>query len=87
MPQVNLKITMDKELHDSFNKFCAEIGLNMSSAVSVFARQAVRLQKIPFEISADPFYSAENMQRLEKIAADVKTGRAKLTEHDLIDSD
>ena len=57
----------------------------MSSAISVFVRQAVRLQKIPFEISADPFYSEANIRRLEKAVSEVRSGKAVLTEHELID--
>ena len=85
MAEVNVNITMDEGLRDSFMNFCANVGLNMSSAVSVFARQAVRLQRIPFEISADPFYSEANTRRLEKAASEVNAGRAVLTVHELID--
>ena len=85
MAEVNVNITMDEGLRDSFMNFCANIGLSMSSAVSVFARQAVRLQKIPFEISADPFYSEANIRRLEKAVSEVRSGKAVLTEHELID--
>ena len=85
MSEVSVNIMMDKDLRDSFMNLCANIGLSMSSAMSVFARQAVRLLKIPFEISADPFFSEANMRRLEKAANDVRSGRAVLTEHELID--
>ena len=85
MAEVNVNITMDEGLRDSFMNFCANVGLNMSSAVSVFARQAVRLQRIPFEISADPFYSEDNTCRLEKAASEVNAGRAVLTVYELID--
>ncbi len=85
MAEVNVNITMDEGLRDSFMNFCANIGLSMSSAVSVFARQAVRLQKIPFEISADPFYSEANIRRLERAVSEVRSGKAVLTEHELID--
>ena len=85
MAEVNVNITMDEGLRDSFMNFCANVGLSMSSAVSVFARQAVRLQRIPFEIPADPFYSETNIRRLEKAASDVDSGRAVLTVHELID--
>ncbi|MBQ7219362.1 MAG: type II toxin-antitoxin system RelB/DinJ family antitoxin [Synergistaceae bacterium] len=87
MPDVSINIVMDENLRNSFSDFCTEIGLSMSSAISVFARQAVRLQRIPFEISADPFYSEENICRLERAANDVRTGRAQLTVHELIDTD
>ena len=87
MPDVSINIMMDENLRNSFADFCTEIGLSMSSAISVFARQVVRLQRIPFEISADPFFSEENIRRLERAAHDVRTGRAQLTAHELIDAD
>ena len=45
----------------------------------------MRLQKIPFELSADPFFSEANIRRLERAANDVRSGKAVLTEHELID--
>jgi len=33
----------------------------------------------------DPFYSEENMSHLKKLVADVKSGKEKLTEHELIE--
>jgi len=42
-------------------------------------------RRIPFEITADPFYSESNMKYLEKIITDIESGKAKLVEHDLIE--
>lgn len=84
MPEVCVNITMDRELRDSFKNFCAEVGLSMSAVISRFARQAVNTNTIPSE---DPFYSAANIRRLEKAVDDVRSGRAVLTEHELIDAD
>ena len=86
MSEVSVNITMEEGLRDSFKKFCANIGMSVSAAVSVFASQAVRLQKIPFEISADLFYSEANIRMLEKAASDVASGRASLTAYELIDN-
>lgn len=41
--------------------------------------------RIPFEVSADPFYSESNIRYLEGIMQDIKEGRAHFAEHDLID--
>ena len=40
--------------------------------------------RIPFEVSADPFYSKENMDELERRVANIRTGKSVLKEHDLI---
>ena len=41
-------------------------------------------RRIPFEVSADPFYSKENMDELERRVANIRTGKSVLKEHDLI---
>ena len=56
MAQTNLTVRIDestkREAENLFNK----IGLNMSSAVNVFFRQAIREQAIPFELKASSNY-------------------------------
>lgn len=84
MAQTNVNIRMDKQLKEQFDKFCSDIGMTMTTAFCVFAKKAVREQKIPFEITADePFYSTANIERLEKAVADLKNGKG--TEHEIIE--
>lgn len=78
---------MDEKLKKQAEELFNEIGMNMTTAFTVFAKAAVRQQKIPFELEADPFYSEANMNRLRKAIADVKSGNTKLVEHDLIEVD
>ena len=77
MAQTNINIRMDENLKKQFDSFCSEVGMSMSTAFNIFARTVVRQRKIPFEISTekDPFYSAENIERLKKsIEQKEKTG-------------
>lgn len=83
MAQTNINIRMDKELKKQFDEFCSNIGMTMTTAICVFAKAAIREQKIPFEISADPFYSSANIKRLEKASEDAEKG--KLTIHDIVE--
>ena len=84
MAQTNINIRMDKQLKEQFDKFCSDIGMSMTTAFCVFAKKAVREQKIPFEITAeDPFYSTANIERLKKAIQDAENG--KLTTHDLVE--
>jgi DNA-damage-inducible protein J len=53
MEQVTVNVRMEKFIKSKADKLFAELGLNMSSAINIFIRQAVRQNKIPFEISAD----------------------------------
>jgi len=83
MAQVNIRI--DDNLKQKADSLFDELGLNMTTAVNIFVRQAVRQGSIPFEITihADPFYSASNMKILLQSIADADAG--KLTEHELIE--
>jgi DNA-damage-inducible protein J len=55
----NLNIRIDKELKSQADKVFSELGMNFTTAVTVFVRQAVREQKIPFEITLNPSGSSE----------------------------
>ena len=84
MSQTNINIRIDKKLKDEFDKFCSDIGMSMTTAFCVFAKKAVREQRIPFEITADdPFYSTANIERLKKAIKDVEDG--KVTVHDIVE--
>ena len=48
---VNLSIRMEKELKEQADSLFSELGMNMTTAMNVFARQSVRQGKIPFEIA------------------------------------
>ena len=58
---------------------------SMTTAFTIFATKVSRERRIPFEISADPFYSESNMKHLNSVIADIESGRAILTEHELIE--
>ena len=50
MSQIAFSIRMDEELKKDFGRFCEEIGMSMSTAFTVFAKEAVREGRIPFEV-------------------------------------
>lgn len=51
MSTKNITIRMDEELKEASDKLFKALGFNMSTAVTTFIKQAVREQRIPFEIS------------------------------------
>ena len=83
MAKINTNISIDANLKKDAVSLFNEFGLDLSTAITLFLQQSVREQRIPFEITADPFYSAANIERLEKAIKDAKDG--KLTIHDLIE--
>ncbi len=74
MAQASVNIRMDKDLKRQFDRVCNELGMNMSTAVTIFAKKMVRENGIPFSVSYDPFYSASNMRALEESAEQFRTG-------------
>ena len=57
---------MDEELKREFDNLCNCLGLTVTGAFNVFAKTAVRRQKIPFEISMD-HTNAKTMMALEDV--------------------
>lgn len=79
------QITMRSEadVKRQFEAICAEIGLSVNTALNIFVRRVVRDRRIPFELSADPFFGEENMGHLREAVAAVEAGR--VSEHELIE--
>jgi hypothetical protein len=48
-------------------------------------QKVVNEQRIPLEISKDPFYSEENIRHLENVMRDIKDGNSHFAEHDLVE--
>ncbi len=63
---VDINFRMDAELKEKMEKVCADMGLTMTAAFTIFAKKVSREKRIPFEISADPFYLESNIEYLEK---------------------
>jgi DNA-damage-inducible protein J len=75
MAQVNIRI--DDTLKEEAERLFEELGMNISTAFTVFIRQALRQRGIPFTITADPdpFYNPVNMKWLEQSIEQGKHGR------------
>ena len=85
MTQVNFRI--DDEIKANAEKALNDMGLTMSAAITMFLVKVGQEKRIPFEITADPFYSAENIAELERRIESIKNGTSTLKEHDLIEVD
>lgn len=72
---VNVNFKLDADVKKSMEQACADMGLTMSAAFTVFAKKVGREKRIPFEISADPFYSESNMKHLRRGIAALNAGK------------
>ena len=75
MPSTSVTIRLDENLKKQVEVLFNDMGLNMTTAFTIFAKAVVRQNKIPFEIAADPFYSESNQHRLREAIADLEAGR------------
>ena len=66
---------LDPEVKKGMEDACNRMGLSMSTAFVMFATKVSRERRIPFEITADPFYSASNMKALNESIAELEAGK------------
>jgi DNA-damage-inducible protein J len=72
-----MNIRMDSEIKSQAELLFAQFGINMTTAINMFLRQAVRQQAIPFELKLET-PNAETVAALleaEKISRDPNTKR------------
>lgn len=85
MAQISIRV--DDEVKRNAEEILDAIGLSMSTAINVFLKAVARENRIPFELTADPFYSQKNIEYLAGIMKDVSSNTAQFAEHALIEVD
>ena len=82
---VDVNFRLDEDVKKSMEAVCSELGISMSAAFTIFAKKVGREKCIPFDVSADMFYSENNIQYLEKKMEAYKAGQLQFAEHELIE--
>ena len=82
---VNVNFKLDADIKKSMEEACSEMGISMSAAFKIFAKKVGREKRIPFEITAEPFYSESNIRYLEEKMEEYKAGKLKFAEHELLE--
>ena len=85
MAAISTNIKIDADLKQQAQELFADLGMNLSTAINIFLKQAVRERSIPFHVG-DPFYSKANQEYLTRIVAEVESGKAKLASHELLEA-
>ena len=75
MSTTSITVRMDTNLKKQAETLFDDMGLTMTTAMTLFAKAVVRQNKIPFEITADPFYSESNIARLRESIANLNEGK------------
>ena len=83
MSTKSVTIRMDEQLKNQAEELFSQLGMNMTTAFTIFTKTAVRQGKIPFEIATDPFFNETNQAHLREAIKRMRlTGG---TEHELIE--
>lgn len=79
----NVNFRMDSDLKNDMEQVCSDMGLTLTAAFTIFAKTVTREKRIPFEVTADPFYSDSNMRHLRRGMHALNDGKG--VEHPLIE--
>lgn len=84
---MTVNVNLDDRTMHQFDTLCDKLGMDAGTAFSIFVNKAIRVQGLPFEIMLDkpedlndPFYSPENMERLEQSIARLRNGKGTVHE-------
>lgn len=72
MAQTTVSVRMDDALKKDFDTVCNDLGLSMTTAITMLAKKMTREKRLPFEVSIDPFYSSANMEALKASINDTR---------------
>lgn len=75
MAQGIVSVRMDEALKQDFDGVCQELGMSMTTAITMLAKKMTREKRLPFEVSIDPFYSESNQRALEESIAQARRGQ------------
>jgi DNA-damage-inducible protein J len=81
-----VQIRLDSKTKTEMEEVCRELGMSMNTAFVIFAKKVIREHRIPFEMTADPFYSDENLAHLRQAKADLDAGHGSTCEQAEADS-
>lgn len=70
----NVSFRMDDTLKKQMEAVLDQLGLNMTTAMTMFAKTIVREQRLPLDLRIDPFYAPANQKRLKQIIDRYESG-------------
>ena len=86
MAQATFSVRMEKDLKERFSEICDSIGMNMSTAINIFANAVVDKRKIPFDVEAPSNYNVKFMQTINAMRDEIKKSNMKELSLDEINS-
>lgn len=80
----NLNVRVDDTIKEQADELFARLGMNTTTAVNVFLRQALQFGGIPFEIRSE-IPNAETIQAMENVKNGIGLSKAFTSVEDLME--
>lgn len=77
MAQATFSVRMEQNLKSKFAEICESIGMNMSTAINIFANAVVNKRKIPFEVEAPANDNIKFMETIATMRNEIKKNNVK----------
>lgn len=85
METLNLNVRVDANDKKNFEKFCDNVGMNVSTAINMFIKAVLREQKLPFEVRSktldDTIYN-----KLQEAESEMNNTSKRYSKKEIIDS-
>lgn len=85
METLNLNVRVDANDKKSFEKFCDNVGMNVSTAINMFIKTVLREQKLPFEIRSSTFDKTV-YERLREAEDEMNNTLNRYSKEDILES-
>ena len=72
-----VSLRFDDKMKKELDELCEELGMNLTTFFTIYAKKALRERRITFELSLprDPFYSESNIKRIKESDEQIRQGK------------
>ena len=85
METLNLNVRVDANDKKNFEKFCDNVGMNVSTAINMFIKAVLREQKLPFEVRSKTFDDTV-YDKLQEAESEMNNTSKRYSKEEIIDS-
>ena len=78
MGTTNISFRIDNELKRQVENIVDDLGMNLTTVFTIFAKAIVRTGSIPIDLSIDPIYRTGNQSEIKKRLKRYEEGNAKI---------
>ncbi len=85
METLNLNVRVDANDKKEFEKFCDNVGMNVSTAINLFIKAVLREQKLPFEIRSCSFEKTI-YEKLQEAESEISNTSKRYSKEEILES-